>query len=297
MKIINDSFAGLATAAARVIELYYPEHKRLFDDRFALDLLPFWWRAVVKLLYFPGLRSVVLSWRERRMPGALGAILCRTRYIDDVLKRSVEEGIQQLVILGAGFDSRAYRIGGMEKVQVFEVDFPGTQKLKQLRLEKVIGAVPGNVTLVGLDFEQQKLDGLEKTPGFQKGKKTLFICEGVSQYVTEPTVNTILEFVSGVSVAGSAIVFTYVRRGLIDGTACPEWFRRFLLFADKVGSPLLFGLEPGDLGQFLADRGLKLTEEVGAAEYQKRYLVPLGREMDVFDGERVAVAEVTKHFS
>ena len=152
MKIIGESFAGVSTAATRVIELYYPEDQRLFDDPLAYKFLPFGWRAFLRFFYLPGLRSVVLALRERRMPGTLGAILCRTRYIDDVLKRSLEEGLDQVVILGAGFDTRAYRISSMDGVQVFEVDLPGTRKLKQIRVEKVLGAVPENVTLIGIKF-------------------------------------------------------------------------------------------------------------------------------------------------
>ena len=292
MKIASESFAGVATSATRVIELYCPKDKRLFDDQFALKLLPFGWRVVFRLLYLPGLRSVILSLRERRMPGTLGAILCRTRYIDDVLKRSLEKGIEQLVILGAGFDSRAYRIAGMDQVQVFEIDLPGTGKLKRIRLEKVLGAVPENVTLVGMNFDRQNLDDVLRAAGFQKNKITLFIWEGVTQYITAEAVNNTLEFVSGVSGVKSAIVFTYVRRGIIDGTDRPEWFQPFLSFAKKVGSPFIFGLDQVELEQYLADRGLKLIDDVGAAEYQDLYLEQLGREMNVFDGERVAFAEV-----
>jgi methyltransferase (TIGR00027 family) len=292
VKIIGESFAGVATSATRVIELYYPEELRLFEDRFALKLLPFGWQVFFRLVYLPGLRNLVLSLRERRMPGTLGAILCRTRYIDDVLRRSLEEGIDQLVILGAGLDSRAYRIAGMDQVRVFEVDLPGARKLKQIRVEKVLGAVPDNVTLVGMDFEQHKLEDVLKAAGFQKGKRTLFIWEGVTQYLTADAVNDTLEFVSSVSSVGSAIVFTYVRRDIIDGTASPEWFKGFVSFARSVGSPLKFGLDPVELGHYLADRGLKLISDVGAADYQDLYLKPLSRELNVFDAERVAFARV-----
>lgn len=294
MKIIGESFAGLATSMTRVIELYSPQDKRLFDDPYALKLLPFGWRVFLRLVYLPGLRSAVLSLRERRMPGTLGAILCRTRYIDDVLKRSLAEGIDQLVILGAGFDSRAYRIAGVDQVQVFEVDLPGTRNLKHKRLEKVLGAVPENVTLIGMNFDQQNLDDILREAGFQKGKRTLFIWEGVTQYITSGAVNNTLEFVSGVSGVGSAIVFTYIRRGLVDGTARPEWFGGLTSFAGRVGSPLKFGLDQDELERYLSDRGLKLVDDVGAAEYQDLYLKQLGREMNVFDGERVAFAEVMK---
>ncbi len=292
MKIIGESFAGVSTAATRVIELYYPEDQRLFDDPLAYKFLPFGWRAFLRFFYLPGLRSVVLALRERRMPGTLGAILCRTRYIDDVLKRSLEEGLDQVVILGAGFDTRAYRISSMDGVQVFEVDLPGTRKLKQIRVEKVLGAVPENVTLIGMNFDQENLDEILSAGGFQKGKRTLFIWEGVTQYITAEAVKNTLEFVSAVSGVGSAIVFTYVRQGIIDGSDRPEWARSFLSFAQKVGSPLIFGLDQDELKGYLSDRGLKLIDDVGAADYQDLYLKPLNRELNVFDAERIAFAEV-----
>jgi methyltransferase (TIGR00027 family) len=196
------------------------------------------------------------------------------------------------VILGAGFDSRAYRIAGMDRVRVFEVDLPGTRELKQVRLEQVLGAVPENVTLIGMDFDRQNLDEMLSAAGFQQGQRTLFIWEGVTQYITAEAVNDTLAFVSGVSGAGSAIVFTYVRRGLVDGTDRPEKYRPFIAFAEKVGSPLLFGLDPVELEHYLADRGLRLVDHVGAADYEALYLLPLGREMSIFDGERIAFARV-----
>jgi methyltransferase (TIGR00027 family) len=294
MKIIGESFAGVATSATRVIELYYPEEKRLFDDPFAIKLLPLGWQVFFRLAFLPGLRQAVLSIRERRMPGSLGGILCRTRYIDDVLKRSLEAGIQQVVILGAGFDSRAYRIAGMDQVRVFEVDLPGTRKLKQVRLEKVLGAVPENVTLIGMNFDQQDLGEVLRAAGFQKGERTLFIWEGVTQYLTAEAVTHTLEFVSSGSGVGTAIVFTYVRRGIIDGTDRPEWMGSFLTFAEKVGSPMIFGIDPAELGQYLSDRGLKLISDVGTAEYQELYLKPLGRALNVSEMERAAYAEVVR---
>jgi len=292
MKIVGESFAGVATAATRVIELYVPEEVRLFDDPFALKLLPWGWQVVFRLVYLPGLRSVVLSLRERRMPGSLGSILCRTRYIDDVLERLLGCGLDQVVILGAGFDTRAYRIAGMDQVQVFEVDLPGTRKLKHKRLEKVLGAVPGNVTLIGMDFDHENLADTLSAAGFKVGVRTLFIWEGVTQYITAEAVNNTLETVAAVSGVGSAIVFTYVPRGLIDGTDRPEWFEPFLTFAEKVGSPFINGLDRAELEPYLADRGLRLIEDVGAADYKELYLKPTGRELNVFDAERIAFARV-----
>ncbi len=292
MNIISESFAGVATSATRIIELYYPEDQRLFDDPYALKLLPFGWQVFFRLMFLPGLRGAVLSLRERRMPGSLGAILCRTRYIDDVLRKSLKSGLEQLVILGAGFDSRAYRIAGIDSVRVFEVDLPGAERLKENRVKKVLGAVPENVTLVGIDFDRQNLDDVLAAAGYRKEKRTLFIWEGVTQYITAEAVQNTLEFVSTSSGIGSAIVFTYVRLSLIDGTDRPEWFQPFLSFASRVGSPFIFGLDPLELKQYLSDRGLKLINDVGAEDFQELYLKPLNRKLNVFDGERIAFAEV-----
>jgi len=290
---IGDSFAGVGTAATRVIEMYQPEDRRLFDDPLAYQLLPFGWRLLLRLAYLPGLRGAVLSMRERRMPGSLGGILCRTRHIDDVLQRSLAGGLDQVVILGAGFDTRAYRIAGMDRVRVFEVDLPGACEAKRSRLESVLGSVPRHVALVGMDFDRQDLGEMLSASGFQSGQRTFFIWEGVTQYITAEAVSHTLEFVSRVSGAGSSIVFTYVRRGIIDGTDRPEWMESFLAVAGKLGSPMIFGLDRAELEPYLLERGLELVEDLGAADYQEHYLKPVGREMDVFDGERAAFARVS----
>ena len=124
--------------------------------------------------------------------------------------------------------------------------------------------------------------------------RTLFIWEGVTQYLTSEAVSKTLEYVSRSSGNSSGIVFTYVLKGLIEGTDRPEWFGPFLSFAEKVGSPLQFGLDPQELASYLADRGLKLISDVGAGDYQEMYLKQLGRELNVFEGERAVFAEVIK---
>jgi methyltransferase (TIGR00027 family) len=292
MKLVGESFAGMATAATRVIELYVPEKQRLFDDPYALSLLPAGWQILLRLAYLPGLRQVLLSLRERRMPGSLGAILCRTRYIDDVLKRSLAAGLEQVAIFGAGFDSRAYRIDGMDQVHVFEIDLPGSIAMKQKRLGKVLGRLPKFVTYTGLDFDHQSLGAALREAGFRPDRTTLFIWEGVTQYLTAEAVDDTLRTVASSAAQGSAIVFTYVRRGLIDGSERPEWFQPLLSIASRLGSPMVFGLKPDDLEPYLVERGFELCEDVGAADYQRRYLQPLGRQLNVFDGERAAYAAV-----
>jgi methyltransferase (TIGR00027 family) len=94
---------------------------------------------------------------ERMSRGALAFITARERYIDDFLTACLSEGLDQVVILGAGFDTRAYRIAGIEKTRVFEVDQPATQEVKLKRLKKVIDSLPSHVTFVLVDFNTQAL--------------------------------------------------------------------------------------------------------------------------------------------
>lgn len=289
---IGEGFAGVGTSTARLVDQYYPVEKRIIDDRVIYRLLPFGWRVLVRLLFLPGLRQLVLSMREKRMPGSLGGFLCRARYIDDVLQQALSAELEQVVILGAGFDTRAYRVPGISEVRMFELDLPGAVSLKRKRVERVLGQVPGNVVLVPIDFETQDLAQSLKTAGYQEGKRNFFIWEGVTQYLTPEAVDDTLAFVALSSSSGSRIAFSWLRKGIIDGTERPAWLERFMPLAEKIGSPWLFGIDGDKLAQFLADRGLRLIEDVGTADYQKRYLNPISRKLSVFEGERMTTAEV-----
>jgi O-methyltransferase involved in polyketide biosynthesis len=91
---------------------------------------------------------------------------------------------------------------------------------------------------------------------------------------------------------GGRIAFTYVHRGLIDGSIQMEGTENLLSELQRSGEPWRFGIDPAELSEYLDVHGFRLIEDVGAADYRERYLDPLGREMNLFEGERVAVAEV-----
>lgn len=292
MKSDSASFSALAPAAVRAIESYRNKEERLFDDRFAIDLLPLVWRVIIKLMRIPSLRNLVLELRERQFPGIIGNLLCRTRFIDDVLLDALNRGIEQLVILGAGFDSRAYRIPGIERILVFEVDHPSPQAQKKARLQKIFGMLPSHVVFVPIDFNRQKLGDALAAANFRTGVKTFFIWEGVTQYITEESVDATFRYVSHAAAAGSAIVFTYIKREIIDGTARSELDQKVVSVAQRFGCPWIFGLNQAELARYLTERGLTLGEDVGALEYKVLYLDPVGRQLKIFEGERVALAHI-----
>ncbi len=284
--------SALAPAALRVIESYRPVEERLFDDRFAIGFLTPVWLIFVKLMRLSGLRSVVFGMRERMTPGVIGNLVCRTRFIDDALQDALKEGIKQVVILGAGFDSRAYRVRGIEQTSVFEVDHPAAQTRKKTRLQQLLGTLPSHVTFVPIDFDQQALEDVMAATTFCTGTQTFFIWEGVTQYITAEAVDATFRYVCQAAAAESKVLFTYIHRGIIDGSTRSAADQKLVSAAQRFGMPWVFGLDPAELARYLAERGLKLIEDVGALDYQARYLEPIGRKMNVFEVERVALAHI-----
>jgi methyltransferase (TIGR00027 family) len=137
-------------------------------------------------------------------------MIVRTRFIDDALKRAVENGATQIVILGAGFDTRAYRFRDLLKdCQVIEVDAEPTQKYKKRRIQATLVEIPSNVTYVSIDFAKDDICDALKAGGFREGMKTFYIWEGVSMYLPEKSVRAMLQMVALHSGSGSSIVLDY----------------------------------------------------------------------------------------
>ncbi|MDH3252534.1 MAG: SAM-dependent methyltransferase [Ignavibacteria bacterium] len=280
----------LGTAVIRGIESHRSPDERLFEDRLALAFLPSVWRRIIGLLRSVGLLDAVLAMRERQYPGVVGNLLCRTRYIDDVLREALKAGFDQVVLLGAGFDSRPYRIPGIDQTRVFEVDHPATQARKRARLQQILGTLPSHVAFVPIDFDRQKLKDVMPAAGFSTGARTFFLWEGVTQYISAEAVDATFEYVSRAAGNQSRIVFTYIRKGIIDGSSRSPQDEKLISLTRRIGVPWVFGIDPNDVAEYLSARGLELVEEVGTSEYKVRYLEPLRREMTVFEGERVALA-------
>ncbi len=223
--------------------------------------------------------------------GTYGAQIMRTRYIDDVVTGLVEGGTTQVVILGAGLDTRAFRLPVLAGATVLELDLPGTQQYKVERLRGV-PALAAEVRFIPTDFTTEPLGDVLGAAGLDRTNPVLFVWEGVTQYLPEAAVRSTLACI-GASVPGSALVFTYVRRGIVDGSAWDGWSdgQRPRLDASE---PWIFGLEPGEVPGLLDSYGLSLVDDVGEAEFRSRYAEPLGRRVTLNDVERVALAVVSR---
>ena len=116
----------------------------------------------------------------------------------------------------------------------------------------------------------------------------------MTQYITAQAVDRTFSFISSAASPGSQVVFTYIHRGIIDGTARSRTDEQLLLLAQQGGVPWIFDFDPSEVPAYLAEHGFEFIEEVWTPVYKDRYLQPMGRQMDIFAGERAALASVKR---
>jgi methyltransferase (TIGR00027 family) len=287
------SQTALRNAVLRAYESCQDKNGRLFDDPFARKFLDFRYRLALNLLLMPKIGSVILAKRERLHPGMIGNFLCRTRFIDDLLKVVLEKSFDQVVILGAGFDTRPYRISGMDKTRVYEVDHPATQRLKIKRVKQIYGKLPSHVTFISIDFDRMTLEDAMARTSFSAEAKTVFIWEGVTQYITAEANDATFRYLSHVAAPESRIIFTYIDRRIIEETTNNKSIANLKAHHNRLGEPWIFGIDPDGISFYLSERRFELIEQVGASEYRSRYLKPLSRQMNIFEGEFTALVKVS----
>jgi methyltransferase (TIGR00027 family) len=135
-------------------------------------------------------------------------IAVRTRFAEDALARAVEQGVRQLVVLGAGLDTYVYRNPLGDRLRIFEVDHPATQAWKRERLAEAAIPLPGWLTFAPIDFEREALaDGLAAA-GFVREQPTFFTWLGVVPYLSEEAAWSTLRFIASLP-KGTQVVFDY----------------------------------------------------------------------------------------
>jgi len=266
---------GPSNMAERIALIRAGESRRPEDERICYD--PYAIRFInPEILEFaarnPEKYKAEIEQLEQLFPGLANSAVARARYFDDVVKASTDDGLEQLVILGAGYDTRAYRIEELKNVNVFEVDHPDTQRVKVEKIKEIFGSLPGHVTYVPLDLEFDKLGQHLAESGYNSSEKTLFVMEGLVMYLQPGTMDEILSFVVNNSGKGSAVIFDYgVFRSADAGEAAPEAGKNIRDFTKKRRKPLKFILRDGEVETFLSERGFSRILNMTSEAYKKAY--------------------------
>lgn len=255
----------------RAIETVRPSHKRLFADPYATIFLDDGLKRAIKLSTLPLIGRVVPKIIQSKGPGALSSGIARTKYIDDLLQQTIRNGVKQVIILGAGFDTRTLRLDFLHSVPVIEIDHPDTAKLKIEKLEEALGQLPQNVSYFQIDFNKQSLEDLASEHNLNFNIPTTIIWEGVTNYLTQQAADKTLEFVEKFTI-GSYIIFTYVNKLVLDNPRSFIGTEKVFKNLSKNEECWTLGFKPEELSGYLVRFHLILLEDLGAAEYRDRYM-------------------------
>ncbi|MCP4692068.1 MAG: SAM-dependent methyltransferase [Desulfobacterales bacterium] len=269
MSSIDPRKMALQIAGFRAGESQLPEDERVFYDPYAECFFSDEEREHFKDV------SVVRTERakyEAVMPGVPGAMAARVRFLDELLKREAADGLQQLVIIGAGYDTRAYRFEEVkEGVAVFEVDHPMTQAVKVDVIRKIFGALPDHVTYTPVIFGEERLDEKLIENGYDPGRKTLFILEGLTMYIPPPAMDGLLQFIVHASGPGSALAADCFSKAVVDGTSPLKEARVLRQFVENEGSQLMFGIEETEMEAFFENRGFHPVTALTPDDCKEKY--------------------------
>jgi methyltransferase (TIGR00027 family) len=282
-------------AAARAFGSFVYREEGILDDPYAERFLGPRYAFLYRLVRRAGLSALDLalaSAYDLVLPGSVGWVLTRHRYFDDRVAEAARGGVEQVVVVGAGYDSRALRQKELAGLRVIEVDHPDTQARKKRILREVLGKLPENVTYLALDATRGDLRKLPEH-GYDRTKRAIFAVEGFLWYMPPRIARDILSAIREIAAPGSQVVFDHILPSVVDGTCRLEGAERHRRYCARRGEPILWGIDPAGLGAFLGEIGLRLVSDVDSAELRRRYTAGGRRDIKVYPFLRIAHAEAS----
>jgi methyltransferase (TIGR00027 family) len=269
MRAGKPSRTAVQNALFRALEARRPVAARVADDPQAVAFLSPEFRALAEGARLPPVRRRIESFIDRRWPCVRPGVVARTRLIDETVRGELP-GTDQVLILGAGFDSRPYRLEDMARTTVFEVDHPDTQRVKRRVLVRR-GENVDRVRFVPVTFGSDDPAERLTDAGFRADVRSLVLWEGVTNYLDPTSVAETFGFLAVALTAGSPVVFTYVDRAMLDGSADFAGSVTTMKAVAKVGEPFTFGLAPDEVPAYLAKAGFDLVWDTRVSDAARRY--------------------------
>jgi len=256
------SKTAVYVAAARAIGSKDPDPQLRNPDDLAIKFLGPRERAVLPDLQMDALDlDFAGAMRQLGVHLPVAVLTYRTKLFDAALLDALQDGARQVVVLGAGFDSRAYRFQSqLGDVRFMEVDYGPTQAYKKQRLGEILDVIPSNVSFVPMDFTKDNLLEQLRNAGYSEQQNTFFLWEGVTYYLPESAVKDTLHFVRDHSASGSRIAFDYT------GANNPGINNPLHLYA-RWGEPYLFGFPNSSAREYVQQEGLGVLSDTPGLEY------------------------------
>jgi len=289
------SFTAETMALQRAFESHRPSKSRLFSDPYADAFLRPWMRWMAAASGVPVLRTVATRLFDAKTgPGPRPSAIIRTRVIDDALVDIVERHKDsQVVILGAGFDTRAYRLSALAMARVFELDHPATQRAKREVIVR-LKLSSGHVVHAPINFEHDDLYGVLTGAGIHPNSPIVFVWEGVTNYLSARAVDDTLVTLRRISRNPNAVlIITYVdSRALDEPSPFPE-ARRWTKAVRDAGEPWIFGLHPESVSRWFRERGYQVRSDISTKDASWQLFADLHRAERGSALYRVVVADIT----
>ena len=248
------------------------KNERFGSDYLAEYFLPSHFKFFIK---FKRIRAKTKAKFNKFVPGMYEYVLARTAFFDSIFIDAINKNIPQIVLLGAGYDSRAYRFAKLNSAtKIIELDIAPTQNRKKKCLKKAQIDIPKHVTLVPINFNKDSLKDVLEKAGYDNHEKTLFLWEGVSYYLESESVDSTLEIINHNSHNESVIAFDYlisISEENINYYGVKEFFQT--MKKHHANEELMFAIDEGKIESFFKQRGLKLVNHLDNKEIEEMFLL------------------------
>jgi methyltransferase (TIGR00027 family) len=281
------SDTALLTALRRAMANEEFRNEKFGPDYLAEFFLPKFFRFFLR---FQRIRRGAQKRLDGIFPGLTEFVIARTAYFDSLFVDALSQNVPQIVLLGAGYDSRAYRFAKINRdTRVFELDIAPTQNRKIKCLKKAGIEIPQAVTFAPINFNVESLKEVLEAAGYDSHDETLFLWEGVSYYLDPESVDTTLAFVRDSINDKSRIAFDYTITISDENIDKYYGVKGFVQAMNKhhANEGLVFSLEEGTEEAFFEQRGLKIVNHLNNVEIEKTYLT---------DDEGLLMGHMTGHF-
>lgn len=237
------------------------------SDHIAVKILPRFIRVLIHISFF---RNLLV--RFFAPLGVYEYVIARTKYIDAVFEKALADRFDQILIFGAGYDTRALRFQDKaQHTRIFELDELHTQQAKIKQLKKCNLRIPTNLVFIEIDFEKESLSQKLDMAKFQKGQRNLFILEGLLMYLEPESVQEAFQTIMQYGSTGNRVVFDYVQASVLRHENTLYGEAGLVKSVLKTGEPWRFGIEPTEIKSFAVDQGFEVSDHKCAKELEVIY--------------------------